>query len=474
MALHPHTFSTASSPAGAACDVPAMLAAVADAGSLRPLAVYDGCGALGAQATLGGLPVVLYATDHAIRGGALGAAGCDQIVGAIHRALADDRPIVGLWRSGGASLQEGVDSLDGVGRVFAAIVEASGRVPQISIVDGAAAGGAAYGPALSDVVILTDQARIFVTGPKVVGEVTGQAIGARELGGPELHGRRSGVAHLCVDTLDDARAAARGVLDILMCPGQVDLDALEDISIDPSRHVPSDPRSVYQARCVVDDLLDAPALVLQPRWAANVLTALGRVAGRSVGVVANDPWQLGGCLDADAGDKAARFVRLCDAFGIPLVVVVDVPGYLPGERQERAGVLRRGAKLLHAFAAARVPRVTVHVRKAYGGAFIAMNSRALGATRVLAWPSAELGVMNDSSAVGIIHRRALAAAPESERVAMRARLVAEHRADADPVCRCLDTGLVDEVIAPGATRRAIAEHLAAVTAARGSLTNIPL
>lgn len=453
---------------------PAMLAAVADRGSLRPLGDYDGCGVLGAWASLDGLPVLLYATDPSVRGGALGAAGCERIVEAIHIGLAHDLPIVGLWNSGGAALQEGVESLDAVGRVFAAIVAASGRVPQVSIVDGPAAGGAAYGPALTDVVIFSDEARAFVTGPRIVHEVTGQVITARQLGGPELHDRHSGVAHLSVDTLADARDVAAGVLDLLTRPGTVRLDALETISVDPSRHVPREPRRVYQALRVVDDLLDAPALVLQPRWAANVLTALGRIAGRAVGIVANDPWRIGGCLDAEAGDKAARFVRLCDAFGVPLVVLVDVPGYLPGEQQERAGVLRRGAKLLHAFAAASVPRVTVHVRKAYGGAFVAMNSRGLGASRVLAWPSAEVGIMNDASAVGIIHRRRLAAAPEAERSALHTRLVAEHRAHADPLRQCLDNGLIDEVVAPRGTRRAIAEHLASAPVARGSLSNIPL
>ncbi|HWT94717.1 MAG TPA: carboxyl transferase domain-containing protein [Solirubrobacteraceae bacterium] len=455
--------------------LPAMLAAVADPGSLEPLGEIRPCGAAGALAMLGGTPVVLYATDSEIRGGTLSPEGCDRIVQAIDVALDRDVPVVGLWRSGGASLHDGVLSLDGVGRIFSAIVRASGRVPQLSIIDGPAAGGAAYGAALTDVVVLTDQARAFVTGPKVVGEVTGQRVDARDLGGPEQHGRRSGVAHLCVDTLEDAGRVAGELVGLLSRPGEVDLDTVAGPQVDPGRHVPADPRRVYDVRAVVDDLLDAPALVLQPRFAANVLTAFGRVAGRTVGVVANNPRRLGGCLDSASGEKAARFVRLCDAFGVPLLVLVDVPGYLPGVEQERIGVLRRGAKLLHAFAAAQVPRITVLVRKAYGGAFVAMNSRGLGADRVLAWPTAELGVMNDLSAVRILHRRALAGLEGDALAALEAELVAEHRAKGSPLDHCLGSGLVDEVVEPVATRQAVAAHLHALgPARRAALTNIPL
>jgi acetyl-CoA/propionyl-CoA carboxylase carboxyl transferase subunit len=454
---------------------PSMLTAVADPGSLAPIDAYDGCGASAATATLCGRPVVLYATDGAVRGGALGSKACDCIVGAIRYGVESDLPVVGLWSSGGASLYDGVASLDGVGRVFAAIVAASGRIPQVSIIDGPAAGGAAYGPALTDVVVLTDRARVFVTGPAVVSEVTGQDVDALALGGPDQHARRSGVAHLCVETLEDAADAAAGVLELLCRPGTVNMDALAaERPVDPSRHVPAAARSVYNAIPLIDDLLDVPALVLQPRWAPNVVTALGRVGGRAVGVVANNPRRIGGSLDADAGDKAARFVRMCDAFGLPLVVVVDVPGYLPGESQERAGVLRRGAKLLHAFAAARVPRITVIVRKAFGGAFVAMNSRGLGATRVLAWPSAEVGVMNDRSAVRILHRRRLAAVPPEERPALEEELLDEHRHSAVPMEQWVRSGFIDAIVEPRDTRRALGDFLNTAPAWRGSLTNIPL
>jgi acetyl-CoA/propionyl-CoA carboxylase carboxyl transferase subunit len=225
---------------------------------------------------------------------------------------------------------------------------------------------------------------------------------------------------------------------------------------------------------VAAELLDGEMLILHERWAPNILTALGRLAGRSIGVVANNPLRRGGCLDAAAGDKAARFVRFCDTFGPPLMVLVDVPGYLPGLDEELDGVVRRGAKLLHAFAAARVPRVTVHVRKAYGGAYVAMNSRGLGATRVVAWPSAEIGIMNAESAVGILHRRRLAAATDDEREPLRRRLVDDYQAELSGLDRSVASGAVDAVIEPSDTRAEIARTLARHPRSRGRLGNIPL
>jgi acetyl-CoA/propionyl-CoA carboxylase carboxyl transferase subunit len=243
---------------------------------------------------------------------------------------------------------------------------------------------------------------------------------------------------------------------------------------DPSATLPVQANRAYDVRPLVKSLLDGPALELQSKWARNVNTTLGRLAGHTVGVIANNPLRLGGCLDGASAEKAARFVRMCDSFGVPLIVLVDVPGYLPGLTQETDGVVRRGAKLLHAFAQAVVPRVTLVTRKAYGGAYIAMNSRSLGATAVYAWPGAEVAVMGASAAVDILHRKKLAAAPDEERDALRGTLVAEHEQRAGGVNRALELGAVDEIIDPSETRHRLAGALAAAPPGRGAHTNIPL
>jgi acetyl-CoA/propionyl-CoA carboxylase carboxyl transferase subunit len=367
-----------------------------------------------------------------------------------------------------------VVALDAVGQVFAAMVRASGRVPQISVVLGPAAGGAAYGPALTDIVVMSGGGRIFVTGPEVVRSVTGEQVDMERLGGPEPHGRRSGVVH--VTTKDDASAieTARSLAALLGHQGRVSAADTAADARDLGALLPSETNRAYDVKPVVNALLDAPGVELHAKWAPNIVTTLGRFAGRTVGVIANNPLRLGGCLDASSAEKAARFVRMCDSLGVPLVVIVDVPGYLPGLGQEWDGVVRRGAKLLHAFAEAVVPRVTLVTRKAYGGAYIAMNSRSLGATAVFAWPGAELAVMGASAAVNILHRKKLAAAPPEEREELRAKLVDEQSRVAGGVNRALEIGVVDEVITPEQTRRRIAEALAAAPAARGAHGNIPL
>jgi acetyl-CoA/propionyl-CoA carboxylase carboxyl transferase subunit len=244
--------------------------------------------------------------------------------------------------------------------------------------------------------------------------------------------------------------------------------------IDLAALLPESPRRAYDAHPLINGVLDGPGVELHPRWAPNVVTTLGRLGGRTVGVVANNPLRLGGCLDATSAEKAARFVRMCDAFGVPLVVLVDVPGYLPGVGQEWDGVVRRGAKLLHAFAEATVPRVTLVTRKAYGGAYIAMNSRSLGATRVFAWPGAEVAVMGAVAAVRILHRRTLAAAPADQRHELEAELAAEHEREAGGLARAQELGVIDEVIDPAKTRQAIAQAIAAAAPVRGQHGNIPL
>ena len=453
-----------------------------DPGTAIPLRPRDSSGVYIARGRIDGAKVVVYCTDATKMGGAMGAEGCWHIVEAIDTAVRERCPVIGLWHSGGARLAEGVEALDGVGQVFAAMVRASGRVPQISVVLGPAAGGAAYGPALTDVVIMAADGRVFVTGPDVVRSVTGEQVDMEALGGPSAHGRKSGVVHVVADDEADAMLRARRITGLFARPGMIDLSSVRE-ERDLRALLPEQPQRAYDVRPLLRAILDSvdegdrvrsEFEELQPKYAPNVVIGLGRLGGRTVGVVANNPLRLGGCLDSAAAEKAARFVRMCDSFGIPLLVIVDVPGYLPGVGQEWDGVVRRGAKLLHAFAEAIVPRVTLVTRKAYGGAYIAMNSRALGATSVFAWPEAEVAVMGAKAAVGILHRRALAAADESERDALHSRLADEHERIAGGVNRALTIGVVDEVIDPSHTRHRLVEAFAAAHAGRGAHGNIPL
>lgn len=446
-----------------------------DAGSLTNVRPAIDTGVVVAHGRIGGVRAVAYCTDANLMGGALGGAGCQRIVDAIDTAVRERCPVIGVWHCGGARLAEGVASLDGMGRMFAAIVRASGRVPQVSVVVGPAAGGAAYGPALTDVVIMAPAGRVFVTGPDVVRSVTGEQVDMAELGGAEAHGRRSGVVHVLADSEADAYTRARRIIGLFGAPGMLDPGSVQD-GRDLRAFLPDRTNRAYDVRPLVRAVLDAeePFEEFQARWAPNMVVGLGRLAGRAVGVLANNPLRMGGCLNSLAAEKAARFVRLCDSFGVPLVVLVDVPGYLPGVRQEWDGVVRRGAKLLHAFAEAMVPRVTLVTRKSYGGAYIAMNSRALGATAVFAWPDAEVAVMGAKAAVEILHRKKLAAVAEDRRAALHAELAEEHERLAGGLDRAVDMGVVDQVIEPVWTRRVLAEALASAPAGRGHHGNIPL
>ncbi|MCQ4046464.1 acyl-CoA carboxylase subunit beta [Streptantibioticus rubrisoli] len=448
------------------------LRALLDEAGYQEVSAYDESGMLTAIGTVNGSKVVAFASDPTVQGGAMGAEGCDAVVRAYDRAVAENCPIIGLYHSGGARLQEGVGSLDAVGRVFHAMILASGRVPQISVVLGPAAGGAAYGPALTDVVVLAPDGRIFVTGPDVVRTVTGESVDMARLGGPEPHGRRSGVVHVLAESERDALDKARWLAQLLSDQAELRLDLVEDRPL--GGLLPESDRRAYDVRPLVDGVLDAPGVELQPKWAPNVVTSLGRLGGQAVGVVANNPLRLGGCLDSLSAEKAARFVRMCDAFGVPLVVLVDVPGYLPGVGQEWDGVVRRGAKLLHAFGECVVPRVTLVTRKAYGGAYIAMNARALGATRVLAWPQAQVAVMGALAAVRILHRRRLAQLPEELKEQIELELAAEHEIVAGGLPKAMELGVVDEVVSPDATRSAIARALQQAPSRRGAHANIPL
>jgi acetyl-CoA/propionyl-CoA carboxylase carboxyl transferase subunit len=444
-----------------------------DAGSMRQLDARDTSGVLAARGTVAGSPAIAYCTDATVMGGAMGVDGCQHIVDAIDAALRERVPVVGIWHSGGARLAEGVTALHAVGEVFAAMVRSSGRIPQISVVLGPAAGGAAYGPALTDLVIMGPAGRVFVTGPEVVRSVTGENVDMESLGGPDTHGRRSGVVHVVTDSEQEALDTARTAVDLLAAQGRF-APREQEPDVDLGALLPEQRNRAYDVHPVVAGLLDGPGLELHPRFAPNIVTTLGRLAGRTVGVIANNPLRLGGCLDSASAEKSARFVRMCDAFGIPLVVLVDVPGYLPGVGQEWDGVVRRGAKLLHAFAEAVVPRVTLVTRKSYGGAYIAMNARSLGATAVFAWPGAEVAVMGAKAAVGILHRKKLAAVPPGEREALHAQLAEEHERIAGGVNRALQIGVVDEVVEPRQTRRRLVAALQAAPAGRGAHGNIPL
>jgi acetyl-CoA/propionyl-CoA carboxylase carboxyl transferase subunit len=438
----------------------------------------DEIAATAVRGEIEGMPVVAFCTDANRKGGAIGMAECVRIASAIDLALSEGCPVIGLWHSAGAKLAEGVEAMHGIGQIFAAMVRASGAVPQISVVLGPAAGGAAYGPALTDIVIQSADGRIFITGPEVVRSVTGEQIDMAGLGGPDAHGRRSGVTHIVAPSEVDAYWQARRLVELLARPGSFD-KGLVGPPRDLRVFLPSSRRRAYDARPLLRAILDEDTfLELQPKWAPNVLVGFGRLGGATVGVIASNPLRKGGCLDSLSGEKASRFVRMCDAFGIPLLVVVDVPGYLPGVGQEWGGVVRRGAKLLYAFAEATVPRVTLVTRKSYGGAYIAMNSRSLGATAVFAWPDAEVAVMGAEAAVGILHRKALAGLEGAARAELLATLVKEHEETAGGIQRGLDLGVVDEVIDPSDTRARLIIAFASATAderrIRGQHGNIPL
>lgn len=454
------------------------LSALFDEDTMVPLRPRDTSGMFTARGRIDGAKVVAYCTDGTTMGGAMGSGGCRHVVEAIDTAVRERCPVLGLWHSGGARLAEGVEALDAVGQVFAAMVRASGRVPQISVVLGPAAGGAAYGPALTDLVIMGPEGRVFVTGPDVVRSVTGEQVDMEALGGPGAHGKKSGVVHVVAGSESEALDRARELTGLFARPGAFDLHTVRD-EVDLGADLPEQRNRAYDVLPMLRDMLDerdgrSLFQELQPKWAPNIITGLGRLAGRTVGVIANNPLRLGGCLDSSSAEKASRFVRMCDAFGVPLVVVVDVPGYLPGVGQEWEGVVRRGAKLLHAFSEAIVPRVTLVTRKAFGGAYIAMNARCLGATHVFAWPEAEVAVMGAKAAVGILHRKKLAAAAEEDREALHNQLAEEHERLAGGVDRAVAIGVVDEIVAPTQTRRRVAESLAAAPAGRGAHGNIPL
>jgi acetyl-CoA carboxylase carboxyltransferase component len=418
-----------------------------DAGTVHAIRSQVGDGVVGAAGRVDGRPVFAYAQDSSFAGGSLGTAHADTILRVMQLAERAEAPVVGFVESAGARMQEGLAALGGFGRIFSANVALSGRVPQISVVTGVSAGGGCYSPALTDFVVMVEGASMFLTGPGVVREAIGEDVDAAALGGTRVH-EGNGVCDLVAPDVPAAADVTRALLSFLSPHAAAPLPPPPG---DPGRFVPHAPRKTYDVRDVVRSFADAADfLELAPRWARNIVTGFCRIEGRAVAVVANQPRHLGGVIDSAASEKAARFVRTCSSFGLPLVVLVDTPGFMPGMSQESAGVIRHGAGLLRAFSEARVPRLTVVLRKAYGGAYITMNSKDLGAHLAFAWPGAELGVMAARQAVGIIHRRE----PELDELADR---YASEHLGAEVAAR---KGFVDEVIAPAETRGRLAWGLA--------------
>jgi acetyl-CoA carboxylase carboxyltransferase component len=356
-------------------------------------------------------------------------------------------------------------------------VKLSGQVPQISVISGTSAGGGSYSPALTDFVMMTKSASMFLTGPGVVAEVLGEQVSAAELGGYKVH-EHNGVCQFVAE--DDAESIflVRELLSYLPQNASERAPARPSgraIGGDPGACVPVEQRRVYDVRDVIRRVVDGGRLLeVAERWARNMVVGFARIEGRSVGIVANNPHHLGGCIDSEAAQKAARFVRTCNAFNVPLVVLVDTPGFMPGSRQESAGIIRHGAKLLHAFAEATVPKITVVIRQAYGGGYITMNSEDLGADLTYAWPRARIGIMGPSQAVGIINRREIQAADDPEQERTRLAELYEERQFALSAAR---QGVIDEVVSPSETRPRLAAALnvlAAKVGSRGGAGNIPL
>ena len=441
--------------------------------------------------TINGRQVALFSQDFTIFGGSLGEAAGNKIIKVMDLALATGVPMIGILDSGGARIQEGVIALGKYGEIFKRNTMASGVIPQISIVMGPAAGGAVYSPALTDFVIMVDKtSNMFVTGPDVIKTVTGEDVGMEELGGARAHNERSGVAHYLASDEDDAIDYARALLsylpennlsETLVFDSHAELEITdEDRKLD--KVIPDSPNQPYDMHTIIESIVDDNEfLEVQPLFAPNILIGFARVDGRSVGIVANQPQQMAGTLNIDAGEKAARFVRFCDAFSIPILTLVDVPGYLPGTDQEWAGVIRRGAKLLYAYAEATVPLVTVITRKAYGGAYIVMGSKQLGADINLAWPTAEIAVMGGQGAVNILFREQIKQAEESgaDVNAVRAKLAAEYTYNVASPFLAAERGELDGIIEPAATRIQVIKALRALRTKRSNLPpkkhgNIPL
>ncbi|MFE9427044.1 acyl-CoA carboxylase subunit beta [Kitasatospora sp. NPDC006697] len=416
--------------------------------------------------TVEGRTVFVYAHDFRIFGGALGEAHAQKIHKIMDMAIAAGSPLVSLNDGAGARIQEGVSALAGYGGIFQRNTRASGVIPQISVMLGPCAGGAAYSPALTDFVFMVrGTSQMFITGPDVVQAVTGEQISQNGLGGADVHAEVSGVAHFAYD---DERTCLEEVRYLLsMLPQNNRENPPHAATADPAERrcealldlVPLDGNRPYDMAKVVEELVDdGEYLEVHERWARNILCALARIDGQVVGIVANQPQVLAGVLDIEASEKAARFVQVCDAFNIPIVTLLDVPGFLPGVDQEHGGIIRHGAKLLYAYCNATVPRISLILRKAYGGAYIVMDSQSIGADLTYAWPTNEIAVMGAEGAANVIFRREINGADDPE--AMRAQKIQEYKSELMHPYYAAERGLVDDVIDPAETRSALAAALA--------------
>ncbi len=446
-----------------------------------------GDGVVTGYGTVEGRPVAVFSQDFTVFGGALGEVYGEKIVKVMDFALKNGCPVVGINDSGGARIQEGVASLGLYGEIFRRNTHASGVIPQISLVMGPCAGGAVYSPAITDFVVMVDQtSHMFITGPDVIKTVTGEDVGFEELGGARSHASRSGNAHHMAGDEKDAIEYVKALLSYLpgnnleeppAFPEQADTEvSAEDLELDAL--VPDSANQPYDMHTVFEHVLDdGEFLETQPLFAPNILTGFGRVEGHPVGVVGNQPLQFAGCLDIAASEKAARFVRTCDSFNIPVLTFVDVPGFLPGTDQEWNGIIRRGAKLIFAYAEATVPLITVITRKAFGGAYDVMGSKHLGADLNLAWPTAQIAVMGAQGAVNILHRRALAEAEDPD--TLRGELITEYEDHLLNPYAAAERGYVDAVIEPSGTRAHVVRALRTLRNKREALPpkkhgNIPL
>lgn len=446
---------------------------------------FPGDGVVTGYGTVDGRLVYVYSQDFTVFGGSVSRTHAQKICKIMEMAMKNGAPVLGLNDSGGARIQEGVLSLAGYADIFYRNVMASGVVPQISVIMGPCAGGAVYSPAITDFVIMVkNTSHMFVTGPDVVKTVTHEEVTFEELGGAFVHASKSGVAHFAADNEEDALFLVQQLMSYLPSNNMED-PPLSNSMDDPLRQdeeldtiVPDNPNRPYDMKEIIHRIVDdGQFLEVHEQWAQNVLVGFSRLGGRSVGIVAQQPAVLAGVLDVDASQKAARFVRFCDAFNVPLVVLEDVPGFMPGLNQEHGGIIRHGAKLIYAFSEATVPKLTVIVRKAYGGAYCVMNPRHLGADLVLAWPSAEIAVMGPEGAVNVIFRRDIASADDP--VARKAELVEDYRERfANPYVAAAN-GFIDNVIEPRETRPRLINALEMLQNKRDTLPpkkhgNIPL
>jgi propionyl-CoA carboxylase beta chain len=427
--------------------------------------IIPGDGVVTGHGTIDGKPVHCYAQDFTVYGGSLGEMHGLKICKILDMAVKAGTPVIGMNDSGGARIQEGVASLGSYAEIFFRNVRASGVIPQISVIMGPCAGGAVYSPAITDFIVMVDQtAHMFITGPEVIKTVTNEDVSFEDLGGAMTHGSKSGVTHFTVDSDEDALELTRDLIVLLPSnnlsgvPTVAATDGTDRLCDTLDTIIPEDPNKPYDVLDVISEILDSAAfLEVQADFARNIVVGFGRLGGTTVGVVANQPKVLAGCLDIDASTKAARFVRFCDAFGVPLITLVDVPGFLPGANQEWGGIIRHGAKLLYAFSEATVPKMTVILRKAYGGAYDVMCSKHIRADYNVAWPTAELAVMGADGAVQIIHKRRINTAgnPEEE----RQRLVDEYKDRFANPYQAAAMGYIDDVIEPSETRRRLAKAL---------------